>query len=150
MQPPQHEIGRQPGGVGTLGRTLAFVVANMVLSTLLFWDAARDGRGGGVNIGAGFAILLVTVVAAAVWGGMDGRRCRDATQLVVRWGIVAVVASLVTPTYQALVLEQLSVQDLLSAEWGITPLAASFIFVPAVVSGVNALRARPKALAASR
>ena len=148
MEPSSHGNGRQPSITGTLGRTLAFVVVNMLSSTLLSWDAALDGRGGGGNIGAAFATLLVTVVAAAVWGGVDGRRCRDATQLAVRWGIVAVVASLVTPAFQALVLERPSVQGFLAAEWGITPLAASFIFVPAVVSGVNALRARPKALAA--
>jgi hypothetical protein len=150
MEQSKHELSRQLGMAGTLGRALAFVGASVLSLMLPSWDASLDGRGGGVNIGAGFAVTLVTVAPAAFW---------------VAWTAGAAVMRLSSPfggqrwrsspAWSALRTRPSSWRRpacAASAPPRGAPgaLTAALIFVPAAVSGVNAMRARPEALAVSR
>nr|WP_294696585.1 hypothetical protein [uncultured Friedmanniella sp.] len=92
----------RPWTVGTLGRGLAFLLAELVVLLLaqgrVAGTAAADG-----DIGAGLLLVALGLGGAAVWGAVDGHRRDRFGPVLARWAVVAVLAGCFPPLYHAAV-----------------------------------------------
>ncbi|MBT9256822.1 hypothetical protein KMZ32_13190 [Phycicoccus sp. MAQZ13P-2] len=75
--------------LAALRRTAALAVLAWAALTLV---ERLSGPTVGANIGAGLAAMLVAAVTALVWGVVDGLRAGAAGPVIMRWGVVAVLA----------------------------------------------------------
>lgn len=132
--------------LATFGRVLAFVLANSIFYSLLLWEAsAPEAEDEGVNIFAGIVFLPLQVVSALFWGGFDGRRNPHLSALVVRWGLVAVVVTVVVLVYLSGTLDDpLEAAELASA-FGTTGIANLVtLFLPALLGVFEGLKSQAK------
>ena len=90
----------QPWVVGTLGRGLAFVLADLVV--LVLAQSRAVGAGGAeAGTGAGLLLFALALGGAAVWGAVDGHRLDRFTPVLVRWALVAAIAGCFPPLFRA-------------------------------------------------
>ena len=92
----------RPWALGTLGRGLAFVLADLVV-LVLAQSRASGAAGAGADIGAGLLLFALALGGAAVWGAVDGHRLDRFAPVLARWAVVAAIAGCFPPLYRAVV-----------------------------------------------
>lgn len=90
----------RPWAVGTLGRGLAFLLAELFV-LLLGQGRAAGTAGADGEIGAGLLLVVLALGGAAVWGAVDGHRLDRFGPVLARWAVVAVLAGCFPPLYRA-------------------------------------------------
>ncbi|QKE83241.1 hypothetical protein [Arthrobacter sp. NEB 688] len=75
--------------LAALPRTAALAVIAWAALTLV---ERVSGPTVGANIGAGLAAMLAVALASLLWGAVDGLRSGAAGPVLLRWGVVAVLA----------------------------------------------------------
>lgn len=106
MTTTRAEVTTLPAGLdrlwmlGTLGRVLAFVLADLVV---LLVAQSRAGAAGAAesDTGAGLLLFALALGGAAVWGAVDGHRLNRFAPVLARWAVVAFVAGCFPPLYRA-------------------------------------------------
>jgi hypothetical protein len=90
----------RPWLVGTLGRALTFVLADLVV-LVVAQIRAGGSSAAEVATGAGLLLFALALGGSAIWGAVDGHRLNRLAPVLLRWAVVALAAGCFLSLYRS-------------------------------------------------